>query len=223
MRAASLPPPGRTRATRPPPRRRRRKPTYHSRPPAGRLIAICLLHGAVSGGAAACASLSPSQYCAAASDTSPRDVDAGYFSVVSLAQAHVYVTPPGDSLDAVETALDASRRVDGPARRGGQRPCPPGAACVGGVARLCEPGTWTSVWAQADPACQGVCAAGFYCPAGSTSPAPPQRACGNASVYCPAGAAAPRSVTGTSLTRAVRAHRVRQSHTAAGPFARWAF
>ena len=54
-------------------------------------------------------------------------------------------------------------------------------ACAAG--RFAAPGFST---------CNGTCAAGFYCPDGST--AATARACGGATVYCPAGSAAPRPV-----------------------------
>ncbi|RYG49157.1 hypothetical protein EON67_06920, partial [archaeon] len=41
-------------------------------------------------------------------------------------------------------------------------------------------------------ACSGPCAAGYYCPAGSTSSTAFQ--CGDVSVYCPAGSSAPVTV-----------------------------
>ena len=48
-------------------------------------------------------------------------------------------------------------------------PCPPGAYCQGGVQIACPAGRFSASGA-ASPLCDGLCAAGFYCLEGSTSP-----------------------------------------------------
>jgi hypothetical protein len=56
--------------------------------------------------------------------------------------------------------------------------CEPGSFCQGGVRRKCPAGRFGASSGLASPACDGKCAAGHYCPAGSTSPL---------QVQCPAG------------------------------------
>jgi hypothetical protein len=106
-------------------------------------------------------------------------------------------TRPGDarwSFGAVETRSSAA-------------PCEPGYFCAAGVRQPCPRGTWGKSAALDRPACDGPCAAGFWCPEQSTSPfgesstsRPPRvaaHACGNASVFCAAGSREPqRAFTG---------------------------
>ncbi|KAH8056628.1 hypothetical protein JL722_7467 [Aureococcus anophagefferens] len=67
-------------------------------------------------------------------------------------------------------------------------------------------------------ACNGTCAAGFYCPDGST--AATARACGGATVYCPAGSArrgpCPRATTPSSRNAAGGRRAARGSYCAGG-------
>ena len=78
-------------------------------------------------------------------------------------------------------------------------PCPSGSYCVGGVEFLCPPGRFGCANRLSDPACNGPCNAGYFCPAGATtnqlSP------CGGnasnphaAAVYCPDASGAPVAV-----------------------------
>ena len=75
--------------------------------------------------------------------------------------------------------------------------CPPGSFCPGdGTARLCPGGTYGAVAGLATANCSGLCAAGFYCPAGSVSatarPCHHQRPDSEAAnVFCPPGSRAP--------------------------------
>ena len=56
-----------------------------------------------------------------------------------------------------------------------QNICLPGAYCLKGYAHLCEAGHFGTSSGLSDPECEGHCDAGFYCPQGSTSSAPPRR------------------------------------------------
>jgi len=73
-----------------------------------------------------------------------------------------------------------------------QTPCEPGHWCVGGERFLCNQGHYGDAYGASHPDCAGVCAAGFYCPKGSTRAT--QHECGDASVYCPAGSFEPHPV-----------------------------
>lgn len=79
-----------------------------------------------------------------------------------------------------------------PQHRTGQQQCEPGHFCEEGVRFPCPPGRFASEAGEhgvgAD-GCSGLCAAGFYCPEGSTGPE--ANRCGGADVFCPAGSAAP--------------------------------
>ena len=99
-----------------------------------------------------------------------------------------------------------------PSQRWSQVVCPAGSYCREGLATLCPPGTYGSSTGSSTPWCNGFgsCSPGFYCPAGSTSPAVLPCASNHPedSVYCPAGAgtptqALPGEVTtgGTNRTR----------------------
>ena len=78
--------------------------------------------------------------------------------------------------------------------------CEPGYYCVGGLRYICPAGRYGSkrrahsetVAEGPLTACEGLCATGYYCPEGSTSPyALP---CGAASKICPEGSAVPIDV-----------------------------
>ena len=45
---------------------------------------------------------------------------------------------------------------------------------------------------MSDPACSGVCAAGFYCGAGAITPT--ESVCGGSGFYCPIGSSTPSTV-----------------------------
>ena len=75
----------------------------------------------------------------------------------------------------------------------GFRLCEPGYYCTEDYEKvLCPPGTYGSDEGLYSDDCSGLCAAGFYCPEGSTSNT--QFPCGNDSVYCPEGSASPTAV-----------------------------
>ena len=61
--------------------------------------------------------------------------------------------------------------------------CEPGRYCIGGVAQSCTAGRYGVDWGSTNASCTGVCRAGYYCPAGSTSPT--QQPCGSVTAYCP--------------------------------------
>ncbi|GMH53582.1 hypothetical protein TrRE_jg872, partial [Triparma retinervis] len=70
--------------------------------------------------------------------------------------------------------------------------CEPGRFCSGGVRQKCDGGTYGSSTGNTASTCEGPCAAGFYCPAGSISEK--ENRCGTPNLYCPQGSAAPISV-----------------------------
>ena len=59
--------------------------------------------------------------------------------------------------------------------------------------RPCPGGTFGAELGLSLPGCSGVCAAGYYCPQGSTSPT--QVACGSPAHFCPAGSTEPLLVS----------------------------
>lgn len=71
--------------------------------------------------------------------------------------------------------------------------CPPGYYCIDGVKSICTAGRFGSVSGSTNSSCNGVCEAGYYCPAGSISPI--QVACGGVNVYCPRGSPEPSVVS----------------------------
>lgn len=73
-----------------------------------------------------------------------------------------------------------------------QRKARPGEFAWRGRCSPCPAGTFGSEEMETRPACSGSCAAGYFCPAGSTSPF--QHECGSTAVYCPAASTEPRQV-----------------------------
>ena len=71
--------------------------------------------------------------------------------------------------------------------------CPPGSYCVEGVRHLCPPGRYGTIQQSIKPECDGPCAIGYYCPAGSIVST--EHACGSTDVYCPPSSGAPVKVT----------------------------
>jgi hypothetical protein len=67
--------------------------------------------------------------------------------------------------------------------------CTPGTYCHGGVRYNCPAGTYGSTAGLATVSCDGLCAAGFYCPEGSVSDM--QIPCGEVDLYCPEGSEVP--------------------------------
>ena len=69
----------------------------------------------------------------------------------------------------------------------------PGSYAVGGLAFACPAGRFGRSFGLTDEACDGPCAAGFHCPAGSTRPTAAY--CGGPELVCPrSGLAAPLAV-----------------------------
>lgn len=58
-----------------------------------------------------------------------------------------------------------------------------------GVRRLCPPGTYGASHGLHTQLCSGLCADGYYCPAGSSSQTQVQ--CGSSAVFCPTGSGQP--------------------------------
>lgn len=69
--------------------------------------------------------------------------------------------------------------------------CPLGSYCSAhnGQATLCPGGTFGNAISLASEACSGLCAAGYYCPPGSSSAT--QFECGDVSLFCPQGSPRP--------------------------------
>lgn len=74
-----------------------------------------------------------------------------------------------------------------------EKRCPPGSFCIKGVRTLCPAGRFGAIHENINASCDGMCLAGWYCPAGSI--APDQEACGATDKYCPPGSGAPLQVT----------------------------
>ena len=72
-------------------------------------------------------------------------------------------------------------------------PCDPGYYCLVGVRVKCPAGTFGSLGQETRPLCAGSCAAGYYCPLGSTSPY--QNLCGGPDRFCPVGSSLPQPVS----------------------------
>ena len=66
---------------------------------------------------------------------------------------------------------------------------PVGHYALNGILHYCPAGTYGNTTGLSTASCSGLCQAGFYCPAGSTSPK--QYACGDEDVYCPPVAGKP--------------------------------
>ena len=72
----------------------------------------------------------------------------------------------------------------------GYRSCEPGFYCTLEHKRVpCPAGTFGATEGLNTEECSGLCAAGFFCPEGSTSST--QQLCGGSDFYCPAGSGAP--------------------------------
>ena len=65
--------------------------------------------------------------------------------------------------------------------------CEPGYYCVDGNRFACIPGHYGSEYGSSIETCSGKCDAGYFCPAGSTSPTAYE--CGSSLFYCPKGSA----------------------------------
>ena len=69
---------------------------------------------------------------------------------------------------------------------------PIGHYTLDGILYLCPVGTYGNTEGLSSDYCSGRCSAGWYCPAGSTSPK--QLACGSENFYCPLGVGEPLQV-----------------------------
>lgn len=69
---------------------------------------------------------------------------------------------------------------------------PPGYYAVDGIAYVCPEGHFGDREGSSDDNCSGICRAGWFCPAASTSSM--QRRCGSEDRFCPPGSATPRIV-----------------------------
>jgi hypothetical protein len=70
-----------------------------------------------------------------------------------------------------------------------QYPCEPGYYCRDGLRYLCPSGYYGALNEEIRPLCTGLCAEGYYCPVGSTSPY--MIPCGQANFICPTGSPIP--------------------------------
>ncbi len=101
--------------------------------------------------------------------------------VVTVLQGTATVVPAAPGFYTLPgTGLDATNQVT-------QVACQPGQYCSDGVTNPCPAGTFGATEALPSSACSGPCAAGYTCPASSTSPT--QTPCGGVGVYCPEGSA----------------------------------
>ena len=122
-------------------------------------------------------------------DDNDDDDDVGGDSQADIMNAHHHTThatsAPGWASEVYHTGGFAM-----------EKPCEPGFWCENGRRHRCPAGRYGARAQSADPTCDGPCAAGYYCPAGSASPL--AHVCspkgGNPSVYCPAGSGAPVAV-----------------------------
>ncbi|CAM9176752.1 unnamed protein product, partial [Choristocarpus tenellus] len=81
----------------------------------------------------------------------------------------------------------------GGAFRASRHVCPKGFFCPGDGQRYkCPAGTYAMEEGLDSEACSGPCAAGYYCPEGSTSST--AHKCGGVGMYCPEGSGAPTAV-----------------------------
>lgn len=73
--------------------------------------------------------------------------------------------------------------------RSAQVVCPKGHYCREGRKFACSAGFYGSIEGLSSEECSGICAPGYFCPEGSTTPY--QHPCGGPEFYCPAGSAYP--------------------------------
>ncbi|RYG57577.1 hypothetical protein EON66_00005 [archaeon] len=126
-------------------------------------------------------------YCPGWGNALPRLADAGYYTVAHGA-AGDYIIASHLFLEQRVYVNDTLRDADADTRTH-QLVCPPGTYCRAGIAAACYSGTYTSRSGVTSSKCDGPCAAGHYCTAGSVTPR--QAVCGNATYYCPQGCAQP--------------------------------
>eukprot|EP00501_MAST-03F_sp_TOSAG23-6_P002544 GSMAST32.ASY1.ANO1.2683.1 assembled CDS len=135
----------------------------------------------------------------------------GYYcptgSITSTAKqcGGISVYCPAASPKPIKVSIGFYTTKGGKNTRSSQVICPPGSYCVGGERIQCPPGTYGSTEGLTNNKCTGPCAAGYYCPEGSSSSF---RECGGERYFCPHGSGSRQDVTsghysfgGTTLTR----------------------
>ena len=147
-------------------------------------------------------------YCPLPNATTPRQTRCGDPSVICpsgayattlVAAGHFSTSANGSAGDPDALRLAASRTdaalaiaTSTPSTRTHEVQCEAGSYCVRGLRRLCPAGRWGGRAGETEPKCSGECAAGHYCPQGSTSPT--QMRCGAADVFCPTSSPRPLAV-----------------------------
>mmetsp|Transcript_3555 Transcript_3555/g.5536 ORF Transcript_3555/g.5536 Transcript_3555/m.5536 type:complete len:1103 (+) Transcript_3555:128-3436(+) len=148
-------------------------------------------------------------YCPEAS-TSPRQYQCGADSVYC----------PLGSREPQPVAIGYYTVGGGIATHFAERRCEPGHYCQNGKKYFCTAGRYGDQFGQVHENCTDMCAAGYYCPEGSTSPYEVQ--CGEPSRYCPTGSKRPIQVdegyytVGGNLSTRVSQVRSTRGHFAIG-------
>ena len=93
----------------------------------------------------------------------------------------------------VSEGYDSGPESANEVNRSEQTICPAGSYCVNGVKTECPAGSYGSSEGLTSNLCSGLCEAGYYCPAGSTSST--ANDCGSVDKYCPAGSGSPIDVS----------------------------
>ena len=96
----------------------------------------------------------------------------------------------GKTFDYVTSELH--RKAISKLEVGRQYECPRGYYCLEGKRHICSAGRYGAETQMTNPACSGACAAGWYCPAGSTTPK--ARKCGRTDLFCPKQSSLPTPV-----------------------------
>lgn len=97
-------------------------------------------------------------------------------------------------------------------RRDAQLPCPQGFYCMGGRRYICPAARYGERLGLSDPLCTGICAPGYYCPAGSVRAT--QNVCGAKYVICPEASGEPTGVqNGYYSTRFNEDYIIRNKYT----------
>lgn len=99
--------------------------------------------------------------------------------------------------------------------RSAQYPCEEGYFCIDGVKQSCPGGYAGSYTRETRPLCSAICAAGYYCPAGSVSPY--AVVCGSAALFCPTGSAYPQVAPAGFFTNQNSAATNRQAQSLCTP------
>lgn len=134
---------------------------------------ICVLH------------CRPGYFCPAGSSSATANPCGGEAVYCPQGSAAPVVAEPGE--------LTVGGFPNGTTRTATQ-PCLLGSFCLGGVSQLCPAGRFGCSEYVFDVLCNGPCAAGFYCPRGSTSNQ--QHSCGSPAVFCPVNSSSPTPVDG---------------------------